>query len=159
MKTTKSLKAPGACKASSKPSTSDLAQPMASSSWMQLNTPEPCSIAALIEQQVSQEQLWSIHSLGDAIAVCHDSKCTICTTYAAHILDYKGSFNLSNKDIKDLIEKVWPCFFITLKQELTRPLEDKVADLKGQLKCTDRIMDDLDGSLKDVTGKNDQLID
>jgi hypothetical protein len=87
--------------------------------------------------------------LSNAIAVCYDSKCTVCTIYLVHILDHKGSLNFSGKDIKDPIEKVWLLLFITLKQELTRPLKDKIADLKGGLKCMSETMDDLNDSNKE----------
>jgi hypothetical protein len=75
-----------------------------------------------------------------------------------HILDHKETFNVSDKDIKESVEKVWPCFFITLKQELTRPLEDKITNLKGWLKCMSKDTDDLESSLRDVSHKNGQLI-
>jgi hypothetical protein len=66
---------------------------------------------------------------------------------------------LSTKDIKEVIEKVWPCFFITLEQGLTRPLKDKIADLKGQLKCTSDSLDKLEDANKDLHVNNGQLID
>jgi hypothetical protein len=159
VKATKPSKALGACRASSKHSLRDHAQPMASLSWLQLDTPEPHSVDVLLEQQTKEEQLWTIHCLGEAIDVWYDNKCNICTTYVAHVLNHSGSFKLSDEDITKVIEKVWPHFFITHKQGLTQPLEDKITDLKGWLIYTSEQLEDLKSANRDLCEKNGQLID
>jgi hypothetical protein len=71
------------------------------------------------------------------------------------MLNHQGSFSLDDDDITNLIEKAWPCYFINIEKGLTWPLEDNIANLTGQLKCTSQDLTHLENLYKDLCRNND----
>jgi hypothetical protein len=96
---------------------------------MQLDIPEPRSITAMVKQHQRDDQVWTIHNLGKAIAVCHHKECGLCLKYVGHVLSHPGSFNLLDKDVMGAIEKAWLHFISALEQKLTCPSSETMLTL------------------------------
>jgi hypothetical protein len=126
---------------------------------MQLNIPEHHSISAMVETRERNDREWTIHYLGEVIAVYHNKECGPCFAYTEHILSHPGSFNLRDENMIGAIEKVWPHFILALEQKLTLPLVRDNADLTGRLKRMSEQLDELKDKYKDLCDKNSQLID
>jgi hypothetical protein len=99
-------------------------QLVASSSLAHRDTPTPLSLnrAELLRQNDSLPKLWSIHTIGDAIALCHDAACTPCAQYVEHLLLHTGMFGLPLEWVQEVASKAWPHLIETTQEEAARPL-------------------------------------
>ena len=89
MKAAKLSKASVARKATPKSKLSETAQPMVSSSRMQLDTPAPRMVKAMLKERAHQpkEREWDLHHFGNTIAVAHNRECDACIAYVGHLLN------------------------------------------------------------------------
>jgi hypothetical protein len=102
--------------------------------------------------------VWTIHNLGEAIAICHDKEYAPCLQYVGHVLSHPGSFNLCDEDVIEVMEKAWPHFIPALEQKLTLPFIQDNASLTSQLRCTSEQLDELEDKYRELCDKNAQLI-
>jgi hypothetical protein len=134
-------------------------QPVVSSSLAHRDTPAPPSLngAELLRQNNSLPKPWSIHTIGNAIALCHNVACTPCTQYVEHLLLHMGKFGLPLEQVQEVASKAWPCLIETTHEEATRPLTQRLAGLQHYMQDKQEWHTDLEDALEDLRARHEDL--
>jgi hypothetical protein len=123
--------------------------PVASSSQLPDNSGTPPTMTqdsinpvALIHQGLSQIPWWSIHTILDAVIVCHNRDCEPCAQYVRHLFLHQGIYGLPLDGIKQAVDTAWPLLVKKIRREAAKPLKARITDLEGEMQHTkDRCSD------------------
>jgi hypothetical protein len=91
---------------------------------------------ALIHQGLSQIPQWSVHTVSDAVIMCHDRDCKPCAQYVRHLFMHQGSYGLPLDGIRQAVDTAWPLLVERIRREAAQPLEARIANLEGEIPCT-----------------------
>jgi hypothetical protein len=65
--------------------------------------------------------------------MCHDRDCELCAQYIRHLFVHQGSYGLPLDRIKQAVDTTWPLLVKKIRREAAKPLEARIADLKGEM--------------------------
>jgi hypothetical protein len=113
--------------------------------------------AKLLRQNDSLLKLWSIHTIGNTVTLCHNAACAPCAQYVEHLLLHMGMFGLPLEQVQEVASKAWPCLIETTQEEATRPLTRRLADLQHYMQDEQEWHTDLKNALEDLRVRHEDL--